>query len=111
VVWPLFAGGRIRGNIKVQEARQEAALARYEQAVLAALEDTETALVKYGQEHARRQALERAVDASQEAVRLSGELYTRGLQDFLTVLDSQRALYAAWDQLMQSEPRPSHPGG
>jgi NodT family efflux transporter outer membrane factor (OMF) lipoprotein len=48
VVWPLFAGGRIRANIRVQGARQEAALARYEQAVLAALEDTETALVKYG---------------------------------------------------------------
>jgi multidrug efflux system outer membrane protein len=87
----------------VQEARQEAALARYEQAVLAALEDTETALVQYGQEQARRQALERAVESSQLAVRLSQELYTRGLQDFLTVLDSQGELYANQDQLVQSE--------
>jgi multidrug efflux system outer membrane protein len=102
VLWPLFAGGRIRANIRVQEARQEAALARYEQAVLAALEDTETALVRYGQEQARREALARAVDASLLAVRLSQELYTRGLQDFLTVLDSQRALYSAEDQLVQS---------
>ena len=103
MVWPLFAGGRIRANIQVQEARTEAALARYEQAVLAALEDTETTLVRYGQEQARREALARAVDASQLAVRLSQELYTRGLQDFLTVLDSQRALYSAEDQLVQSE--------
>jgi NodT family efflux transporter outer membrane factor (OMF) lipoprotein len=103
VVWPLFAGGRIRANIRVQEARQDAALARYEQAVLAALEDTETALVQYGQEQARREALARAVDASQLAVRLSQELYTRGLQDFLTVLDSQRALYSVEDQLVQSD--------
>jgi NodT family efflux transporter outer membrane factor (OMF) lipoprotein len=103
VVWPLFAGGRIRANIRVQEARQEAALAGYEQSVLAALEDTETALVRYGQEQARRQALEGAVDSSQLAVGLSLELYTRGLQDFLTVLDTQRALSAAQDQLVQSE--------
>lgn len=103
VVWPLFAGGRIRANIRVQEARQEAALARYEQAVLAVLEDTETALVRYGQEQTRREAIARAVDASQLAVRLSQELYIRGLQDFLTVLDSQRALYSAEDQLVQSE--------
>jgi multidrug efflux system outer membrane protein len=103
VVWPIFAGGRIRANIRVQEARQEAALAGYEQAVLAALEDTETALVRYGQEQARREALARAVDASQVAVRLSQELYTRGLQDFLAVLDSQRALYSTEDQLVQSE--------
>src|SRR5262249_36058229 len=103
VFWPIFAGGRIRANIRVQEARQEAALARYEQAVLAALEDTETALVRYGQEQARREALTQAVDASQLAVRLSQELYIRGLQDFLTVLDSQRALYSAEDQLVQSD--------
>jgi NodT family efflux transporter outer membrane factor (OMF) lipoprotein len=103
VVWPLFAGGRIRANIRVEEARQEATFARYEQAVLVALEDTETALVRYGQEQARRRALERTVDASQLAVTLARELYTRGLQDFLTVLDTQRAPYSAQDQLVQSE--------
>jgi multidrug efflux system outer membrane protein len=43
VVWPVFAGGRIRANIRVQEARQEATLARYEQAVLTALEETDGA--------------------------------------------------------------------
>jgi outer membrane protein, multidrug efflux system len=37
------------------------------------------------------------------ALRLSRELYTRGLQDFLTVLDSQRAVYVTEDQLVQSE--------
>jgi multidrug efflux system outer membrane protein len=58
--------------------------------------------VRYGQEQARRHALEGAVDASQLAVSLSLELYTRGLQDFLTVLDTQRALYATQDQLVQS---------
>jgi hypothetical protein len=47
------AGGRIRANIRVQEARQEAALARYEQTVLVALEDTENTLVAYGEEQTR----------------------------------------------------------
>jgi len=103
VVWPVFAGGAIRANIRAQEARQEATLARYKQVVLAALEDTETALVRFGQEQAHREALARAADSSQLAVRLSEELYTRGLQDFLTVLDSQRALYSTEDQLVQSE--------
>jgi len=66
----------------MQEARQEAALARYEQAVLGALEDTETALVKYGQEQARRTPLTGArwaassspgVSTSSRPVRLSSE--------------------------------------
>src|SRR5215470_6255832 len=103
MVWPLFAGGRIRANIRVQEARQGAALARYEQTVLGALEETEDALVAYGEEHARLQRLAEAVDASQIALTLSRELYLRGLVDFLTVLDNQRSLYAAQDQRVQSE--------
>ena len=88
VVWPILAGGRIHAGIRVQEARQEAALARYEQTVLAALEDTENALVAYGEEHARQRSLVEAVDASQLALTLSRELCRRGLADFLTVLDN-----------------------
>jgi outer membrane protein, multidrug efflux system len=102
VVWPIFAGGRIRANIRVQEARQEAALARYEGAILGALEDTENALVGYGNEQTRRARLGEAVDASRLALRLSRELYLRGLADFLTVLDNQRSVYTAEDQLVQS---------
>jgi NodT family efflux transporter outer membrane factor (OMF) lipoprotein len=103
MVWPIFAGGRIRSSIRVQEARQEAALARYEQTVLGALEDTENALVAYGEEHICQQRLAEAVDASQVALTLSRELYLRGLADFLSVLDNQRSLYAAQDQRVQSE--------
>ena len=103
MVWPIFAGGRIRSSIRVQEARQEAAIARYEQTVLGALEDTENALVAYGEEHTRQQRLVEAVDASQLALTLSRELYLRGLADFLSVLDNQRSLYAAQDQRVQSE--------
>jgi outer membrane protein, multidrug efflux system len=103
VVWPLFAGGRIRANIRVQEARQEAALAGYEQTILGALEETENALVAYGNEQNRRGRLAEAVDASRLALQLSRELYVRGLADFLTVLDNQRSVYAAEDQLVQSD--------
>ena len=103
VVWPIFAGGRIRAGIRVQEAHQEAALARYDQTVLAALEETENALIAYGNEHARQQRLAEAVEASQVALTLSRELYLRGLADFLTVLDNERSVYAAEDQQVQSE--------
>src|SRR5690606_28992841 len=41
--WPIFAGGAIRANIRAAGARADAAAARYEQAVLTALSDSETA--------------------------------------------------------------------
>lgn len=44
--WNLFDGGRVRNNIRVQEALTEQLLLRYENTVLRALEDVENALVR-----------------------------------------------------------------
>jgi multidrug efflux system outer membrane protein len=100
--WPIFDAGRIRANIGVQEARTEQALEAYEQTVLRAFEDVENAMVAYAREQERRVALGRAVDANERSVELAGELYGRGLADFLSVLDAQRALFQSQDQLAQS---------
>ncbi|MCX5902092.1 MAG: TolC family protein [Proteobacteria bacterium] len=103
IQWPLFAGERIAANIKVQNARQERALALYEQTVLTSLEDVENALVDYANELLRRRSLAASVDTNLRTVTLSSELYTLGLIDFLNVFDSQRSLYISQFQLVQSE--------
>jgi len=100
--WPIFDAGRIRANIHVQDARQEQALVRYEQTVLTALEDVENALAAYSQEQVRQRSLAAAVEAQRHAVALANELYTKGLSDFLNVLDAQRSLLAAESQRVQS---------
>ena len=103
VTWPIFDAGRIRSNIKVQDAKQEEALATYEQTVLISLGDVEDALVAFWKEQTRRELLSEAVDANSRAVELSNELYSRGLGDFLSVLESQRSMYLSQDQLVQSD--------
>ncbi len=103
VLWPIFDAGRIRANIRVQTAREEAAVAGYTLTVLGALEEVETTLVRYGQEQVRRQRLAEAVAANRRALELATEVYTRGLADFLTVLEAQRALYTTEDDLAQSD--------
>jgi NodT family efflux transporter outer membrane factor (OMF) lipoprotein len=102
IQFPVFDRGRIRANIEVQNARQEAALSAWEQSVLLAMEDAERALASYGKEQARRSSLEESVNASQEAVGLATDLYTEGLADFLNVLQAQGSLFATQDQLVQS---------
>jgi NodT family efflux transporter outer membrane factor (OMF) lipoprotein len=101
--WELFEAGRIRARIRVQNARQEQALEAYLQAVLVALEDSENALVAYAREQTRRESLLRSVQADQQAVELSTQLYKSGLVDFLHVLDSERSLYIAQEALVLSE--------
>lgn len=102
ITLPLFTGGKIRGNIEAQKQRLEQALTDYQNTVLRSLEETENALVAYGHEKDRQEKLVAAVEASRQATLLANELYTRGLSDFLSVLDAQRQQLSAEDDLAQS---------
>jgi len=101
--WPIFDGGRIRANIRIQNARQEQALAAYEKAVMGSLEEVENALVAYAKEQNSLVYLGQAFDANQRALDMANELYSKGLVDFLNVLDAERSLFAAEDLRTQSK--------
>ena len=103
VQWRIFEAGRIRANIKVQNARQEQALASYEKTMLESFEDVEDALVAYAREQVRQRSLEDAVKSSQETLRLSDQQYGKGVVSFINVLDAERSLYQAQDHLVQSQ--------
>lgn len=103
VQWRLFDTGRIRANIRVQDARQEQALAQYEQTALNAFEEVERALTAYAKEQVRRESLVVAEQASGRALDLATQLYSHGLVDFLRVLESQRSLDETQDAVIQSD--------
>jgi len=103
VQWRIFDAGRIRANIRVQDARQEQALAAYEKTVLLSFEDVENSLVAYAKEQIRRRSLEDAVASSQDSLHLANQLYGNGLASFINVLDAERSLYQAQDALVQSD--------
>jgi len=103
VQWRIFDAGRIRAGIRVQNARVDQALAAYEQSMLAAFTDVETALTAYAREQTRRQSLAHAAQAGEQAVVLARDLYQHGLADFLRVLEAQRSLYQSQDALIESD--------
>lgn len=90
IVAPIFRGGELRANVRVQEARVEQARGRYRQAVLVALREVEDALAAWTHELGRLRALELAERADARAVELASALYERGLVDYFDVLDAQR---------------------
>mgnify|MGYP001054263214 CR=1 FL=1 len=102
VRWPIFEGGRIRANIRVQNARTEQALVGYEQTVMRSFEDVENSLISFAKEQERYASLTDAVNANQRAVDIAKELYAQGLVDFLNVLDAERALFLAEEQQIRS---------
>jgi len=103
VQWQLFEAGALVANVHVQNERQRAALAQYQQTVLVALQDVENALTAYAREQVRRESLEDSVAADRRALELATNLYKSGLVDFLNVLTSESSLYNEQDALVQSD--------
>ena len=75
--WQIFNAGQVSANIDVQKSLQQQAILTYKQTVLTALNDVESALVAYDNEHERHKALVDAVTANRKAVELSTQLYVR----------------------------------
>ena len=84
-------------------AGSDAALATFDQTVLVALQETETALANYANELDRRNALQSARDQAATAARLSRLRFDAGADSFFTVLDAERTLAAADAQLAASD--------
>ncbi len=103
VQWRIFDAGRIRANIQVQTARQEQAMANYENTALSAFEDVENALTAYAKEQIRRRSLADAVESNKDSLHLANQLYANGLSSFINVLDAERSLYQTQDELVQSD--------
>ena len=103
ITWPIFHGGAIRNNIRVQTARQEQYLAAYEQTVLNAVAEVRNALTASIQERQRNEALRRGVEAAQAALELANDRYKNGLTDFNSVISAQRNLQSLSDAYAISE--------
>ncbi len=103
VTWPIFQGGALVSNIRLQEALRDQALFTYKKTVLAAFQDVENALVAFVNEQRHLQTLRDVVAANRKAVDLSMLQYSEGLTEFLNVLVAQNALYSSQAAAVQSE--------
>ncbi len=100
---PIFDGGLRQSNLDVSEAQQQIAVAQYEQAIQFAFRDTADALAIARTIDDRVGSLTRLVDDTSVTLDLSDERFRVGVDDYLSVLDSQRLYYDARQQLIQAE--------
>ncbi|MGI4748094.1 MAG: efflux transporter outer membrane subunit [Janthinobacterium lividum] len=99
---PIFEGGRLQGALQLSKAQQQEAAISYQQTVLGAWHDVDNALTAYAAEQRRHDQLQQSVQAANRALVLATEQYTTGLQTFLNVLDAQRTVLSAQQQLSAS---------
>lgn len=100
---PIFEGGRLVGNLKASRAAESAAAYTYQQTVLKALEEAESALVAYTEALATAKEYFRNTEKIKALVALSSQRQSKGLVNMLHLLDTQERLNTAEQNLLQSD--------
>jgi multidrug efflux system outer membrane protein len=103
--WSFLDIGRVRARIAAADANASGELARYQQSVLLALEDTENALVRYARSRVEDQHLEQAALDSATAARLARVRYEAGAADLFEVLDAERTQLVAQEAFADGRTR------
>ena len=98
-VWPFFNYGRIRNNIRVQDARLQQALVNYRETAIQASREVEDAMVALNGTEAQTIILEETVESAWRSNELSTLRYREGFSDYQRVLDSQQSLFAQQQRL------------
>lgn len=102
ISWAAFDLGRVHARVQQSRAAADGALARYQQSVLRALEETSNSLDAYGYNRHKLDLLDESVQASDRAVQLARVRFEAGAADFIDVLDAERNQLDAEDQLAQA---------
>ena len=101
VDWSFLDFGRVRARLAAAHANADGELARYEQTVARAIEETENALVRYDEARRQDEQLARAAIDSANALRLAHVRYDAGAIDFFEVLQAERSNLEAEDAAAQ----------
>lgn len=99
----IFDGGRLRSQVRTQQAAAEIAFANYRTTVLTSLEDVENALVAVRTAELREEQYVLALEAAQNQALLARTSYRAGLSDFQVLLNAEQALTSASEGLLTAQ--------
>jgi outer membrane protein TolC len=98
--WNIFNYGRLKNNVRLQDAVFQQLLEDYRQTMLQAQAEVENAIVAYLKSHQQLRAYRSAAAAAQRAADASTLQYNEGLINFNTVLSTLRTLLNQQDTLV-----------
>ncbi len=100
---PIFQGGQLTANLRLNRAQAAEAALHYRATVLNALREVEDALVAFRTDRVERDRLAGVVRSGEDTLYLATSRYSHGLSDYLQVLDAQRTVESARQQLVQQD--------
>jgi len=100
IALPIFHAGALKASLDVSKIGKNIAVAQYEKAIQSAFSDVADALAQRDHLAAQLSAQQALVDAVRRSHTLAEARYRAGVDDYLQVLDAQRSLYAAQQDLI-----------
>jgi outer membrane protein, multidrug efflux system len=92
---PIFAGGKLRGQLKQAKAADEEMVITYQKTIAGAFRDVSNALIALNKQRVYREEQEKLVAAAQDATRLARLRYEGGSTAYLEVLTTDTNLFSA----------------
>jgi NodT family efflux transporter outer membrane factor (OMF) lipoprotein len=96
--WNILNYGRIKNNVRVQDARLQQTLVNYRNSVLTAYQEVEDAMVAFVQSQRESEFRATSAQAAARSTELANIQYREGSVDFQRVVDTERFLVAQQDQ-------------
>jgi NodT family efflux transporter outer membrane factor (OMF) lipoprotein len=93
--WNILNYGRIRNNVRVQDARLQQALENYQGTVLNAVKEVEGNMVAFQRSREQEQILAKSEIAARRSLKIANIRYSEGYSDFQRVLDAQTSMLKA----------------
>jgi outer membrane protein TolC len=100
--WAILNYGRITNNVRVQDAEYQALVSDYENTVLRAQAEVESAVAGFLGSRRQVEFLARSVEAARSAVDLADLQYREGAADYTRVINTQQFLLAEQDKLVST---------
>lgn len=95
ITQPIFNRGQLKGNLKIAEARQEAALITFENTVLRAGQEVSDILFSYESSVRKNSIRQEQIDSSQKAVEYTKDLLVAGEANYTEVLTAEQNYLSA----------------
>lgn len=97
--WQAADLGSVKARIRQAQASSQIALAQFEQQVFNAINDMQLSLNSYNLSREQQLSTEAQWQAANKALQIARDRYNAGSGDFLSLLDAERELLRARDQL------------
>jgi outer membrane protein, multidrug efflux system len=100
---PIFAGGKLKGELQLAEATKEEMVLNYQKTIAGAFKDVSNALIALNKQRAAREQQERLTAAALDATRLARMRYQGGATSYLEVLTTDSTLFSAQLNLVAAQ--------